>query len=105
MFQNLMNSLQFFYQTEIVEFFRELYEYPLKLVTTILDIAIVVFLVYKAVKLLKNTRAWQLLKGIAILIIITVVSGWLKLSILNYILSSVMMYRSIYTYSNISARA
>ena len=103
MFQNLKNSLQFFYQTEIVEFFRELYEYPLKLVT-ILDIAIVVFLVYKAVKLLKNTRAWQLLKGIAILIIITVVSGWLKLSILNYILSSVMMYRSIYTYSNISAR-
>ncbi len=105
MFQNLLDSLQFFYQTEIIGYFKQLYSYPLKLVASIIDIALVIFLIYNAVKLLRGTRAWQLLKGIAILIILNVVSGWLKLSILNYILTSVMMYRGIYTYSYISTRA
>ena len=92
MFQNLMYSIQNFYQIRIVEYFESLYENPLKLVFGILDIAIVIFLIYKAVKILRKTRAWQLLKGIAVLIILTLVTGWLNFGILNYILSSVMMY-------------
>ncbi len=65
---------------------------PLSLITTILDLVIVIFLIYKAFRLLEKTRAWQLLKGIFILVIITFVSGLLQFKILNYILSSVMSY-------------
>ena len=60
--------------------------------TTIFDFLIVGFLIYKAFDILKETRAWQLLKGIIFLIIITFLSGMLKLNILYYILSSLMSY-------------
>ena len=83
MFQNLQNSLQYIYPTEILKYFENIFESPLSLIVSILDIAIVIFLLYKAVKVLRKTRAWQLLKGIAILVILTIVSGWL---------TSVMMY-------------
>ena len=63
---------------------------PLKFITLIIDIAIVVFLIYNLLKIAKDSRAWQLIKGIALLIITTWVSGILNLHILNYILSAVM---------------
>ena len=88
----IFQNFQDFYQVHFTDVFNNLSENPLGLITTILDILIVLFIVYKAFKMLKDTRAWQLLKGIAILIIITLLSGWLKLTILNYILSSVMSY-------------
>ena len=87
-FQNFQN----FFQVHFTDYFNSLSEHPFSILTTVLDIVIVLFIVYKAFKMLKDTRAWQLLKGIAILIIITLLSGWLKLTILNYILSSVMSY-------------
>lgn len=82
-------TLESFYKTQIL---KNINTSPLSLITTILDLVIVVFLIYKAFKMLKETRAWQLLKGIAVLIIITFLSGYLKLTILNYILTSVMSY-------------
>lgn len=85
-------TLESFYKTQVIENFNNLLTSPLSLITTILDLVIVIFLIYKAFKILKETRAWQLLKGIAVLIIITFISGYLKLTILNYILTSVMSY-------------
>ena len=82
-------TLESFYKTQIL---KNINTSPLSLITTILDLVIVVFLIYKAFKMLKETRAWQLLKGIAVLIAITFISGYLKLTILNYILTSVMSY-------------
>lgn len=64
----------------------------LSIVTTILDLTIVVFLIYKVFNILKGTRAWQLLKGIVILIVVTLLSDFLNLTILNYILTSLMSY-------------
>ncbi len=58
--------------------------------TTILDIIIVIFLLYCFVKMVKGSRAWQLIKGIAFLIIATWVSGLLNLNILNSILTGIM---------------
>ena len=85
-------NFQDFYKLHFNDFFANLSKNPFSLITTILDIVIVIFIIYKAFKMLKDTRAWQLLKGIAILIIITLISGYLKLNILNYILTSVMSY-------------
>ena len=63
---------------------------PFKLITFLVDIAIVIFLFYNLLKIVKDSRAWQLVKGIAFLVIATWLSGILNLHILNYILSAVM---------------
>lgn len=77
---------------EIFEYLKTLPQEPIKIVTLILDLAIVIFLVVKLVQLIKGTRALQLLKGIIFLILITIASGILELNILNYILTSFMTY-------------
>ena len=63
---------------------------PLKVITLIVDILIVVFLAYHILKIFKESRALQLIKGIAFLIVATWLSDLLNLHILNYILSAVM---------------
>ncbi len=88
----LSQFLRDFYETKIIDYMNGLYQHPLRVISTIFDIIIVVFIIYKAFKLLKETRAWQLLKGIVFLVIITLLSGLLRLNILNYILSSLMSY-------------
>lgn len=65
---------------------------PFNVVTTILDLLIVIFFIYKATKMIKDTRAWQLIKGIFILILITLLSGLFKLNIVNFVLTSIMSY-------------
>ena len=77
---------------KIFEYLKTLQQNPIKIVTIILDVVIVVFLIVKLVQLIKGTRALQLLKGIIFLIVITIVSGMLELNILNYILTSCMTY-------------
>ena len=86
----LENAFKSFYETQVLANLTNLGVYGI--VALILDIIIVLFLIYKAFGLLKGTRAWQLLKGIVVLIIVTFLSGYLKLTILNYILTSVMSY-------------
>ncbi len=54
------------------------------------DVVILAVIIYQLAKILLETRAIQLLKGIAILFIILLVSDWLKLNALNYILGNAM---------------
>ena len=90
MINNMITILQNFYDQNILSYIRLWQEYPIKLVTVILDITIVIFLIYELVRIVKDSRAWQLVKGIAILVIATGVSKILNLHILNYLLSAVM---------------
>ena len=60
--------------------------------TDIIDILLVAYAIYKAMSLVRETRAVQLLKGIAILIIATQVSEWLRLNAINYLLKYVMQF-------------
>jgi DNA integrity scanning protein DisA with diadenylate cyclase activity len=101
----MLKNSQYLYSLDFVEYFESWSESPINLIVGILDIVIVIFLLYQAIRLLRKTRAWQLLKGIAILIILTLVTGWLHFGILNAVLTTLMTYRCIYTYSGISARA
>lgn len=73
-------------------YIKTLYENPLNLIILIIDISIVLFLLVKVLKFAKDSRAWQLLKGIALLIIATAVSNLLQLKILNFILNSIMTW-------------
>ena len=84
--------MQTFYEQNIIGYIKTLYENPLNLITLLIDVTIVLFLLVKVVKFAKDSRAWQLLKGIALLIIATLISNLLQLKILNFILSSIMTW-------------
>lgn len=77
---------------DIINYLNLLKDSPIRIVMLIVDIAIVLFLTVKLIQIIKETRAWQLIKGIAFLIIFTMLSSVLELHILNYILNSFMTY-------------
>ena len=77
---------------DIINYLNLLKDSPIRIVMLIIDIAIVLFLAIKLIQIIKETRAWQLIKGIAFLIIFTLLSSVLELHILNYILTSFMTY-------------
>ena len=77
---------------DIINYLNMLRENPLKIIMLIVDVAIVLFLAIKLIQIVKETRAWQLIKGIAFLIIVTILSSIFELHILNYILESFMTY-------------
>lgn len=81
-----------FTSQDIANYLESLKNSPLKIIALIIDIAIVLFLVVKLIQIVKETRAWQLIKGIALLIIVTLLSSILEFHILNYILTSFMTY-------------
>ncbi len=56
----------------------------------IVDIIIVAVIIYQIIKHFRNTRAAQLLKGIAIILVITYISEWLNLNMISFILESTM---------------
>ena len=87
---NLGMNWENFYKDNIMSYIKSLQANPFELVTLILDLAIVMFLVYCFFKIVRGSRAWQLIKGIALLIIATWVSGLFNLKILNWILTGIM---------------
>ena len=87
---NLGMNWENFYRDNIVAYIKSLQENPLELVTLIIDLAIVIFLLYCFFKVVKGSRAWQLIKGIVLLIVATWVSGLFNLKILNWILTGIM---------------
>lgn len=92
MVNSFWDSIQLYFQENIVEYMNSLCQYPIKIVALVLDIAIVLYLIYKFFKMAKNSRLMQLIKGIALYVIITALSSLLNLQILNFILTSVMSY-------------
>ncbi len=59
-------------------------------ITDLFDIALVALAIYWLIKLIKETRAVQLVKGIVILLLLTQVSDWLNLNIINFILTNTL---------------
>lgn len=90
MADNFNSIFQNFYNQNILTYIKEFQQYPIKLVALILDIIIVAFLAYQFFRIVRDSRAWQLIKGIILLVIANAVSGLLNLNILHYILSAFM---------------
>ena len=55
-------------------------------ISDFVDIALVSVIIYYLIKLLRETRAMQLVKGIVFIFVIFLISRWLNLNALNYIL-------------------
>ena len=79
-----------FFRDNIIGYIKSLQENPFELITLIIDLAIVIFLIYCFIKIVKGSRAWQLIKGIAFVVIITWISGLFNFKILNWILTGIM---------------
>ena len=56
----------------------------------IIDVAIVAFIVYQGIRLVRETRAEQLVKGILILVVLLQLSSWLGFNTMQYILANTM---------------
>ncbi|MEE0865993.1 MAG: diadenylate cyclase CdaA [Clostridia bacterium] len=87
---NLGMNWENFYKDNIVEYIKSLQSNPFELVTLIIDLAIVMFLLYSFFRIVRGSRAWQLIKGIAFVVVATWISGLLNLKILNWILTGIM---------------
>ncbi|MGB9860629.1 MAG: diadenylate cyclase, partial [Moorellaceae bacterium] len=57
----------------------------------IIDIAIVSYMIYRFLLLIKGTRAVQLLKGLAVLVVASVIAEKLQLTTINWLLSQLRL--------------
>ncbi len=57
-------------------------------ITDVIDIALVSFIVYQALKFIRETKTAQLLKGIILIVVLTQISYFGKLNTIHYILSN-----------------
>lgn len=90
--ESILESLSVFYETRILSYINTLINYPIKILALIIDLAIVSYLLYKLIKMIKGTRAVQLIKGIAVLLVANVLSEFFSLNVLHYMLNSVVTY-------------
>lgn len=65
---------------------------PWRVVVLVADIAIVSLMIYYIVKIFKQTRAKQIVKGILILILLVIIAKVFNMVILNFILTNFITY-------------
>lgn len=65
---------------------------PFGVFKALIDVGIVSYVVYKLVFLMRETRAWQLIKGIIFIIIVAQVSEYLGLNTIAFILNNTTQY-------------
>lgn len=63
-----------------------LFDSPWDLFVSFLDIAVTTFACFYILKLISETRAWQLLKGLLWLLVFTILAGWFGLRTINFAL-------------------
>ena len=60
------------------------------IIRTLLDIGIVAFLFYKLMQLLRDSRAWQIVKGVIIVLAISIVSNFAGFRTISYIVNLIL---------------
>ncbi len=68
---------------------------PLNIIRTIIDISIVTWVVYKLIMLVKETRAWQLIKGLLLILVATELSKTLGLKTIHFMFQNVLSVLAI----------
>lgn len=89
MINNFLTSMSI-YGEKILKYLNQLYQYPIKLVSLVLDLTIVVLVLVKLIKLAKNSKVMQLIKGIVIVILVTWLSDILHLTIVHSALMAIL---------------
>ncbi len=68
---------------------------PVSMIKAIIDISIVAWVVYKLIILVRETRAWQLIKGILLLLLATELSNIFGLKTINYLFRNMVQFLAI----------
>jgi diadenylate cyclase len=68
---------------------------PLAVISAIIDIAIVSYLVYKLMIFVKEIRAWSLLKGVLVIVLVAIVSSLLGLQIMTFLFSNILTFAAL----------
>ena len=71
------------------------FDNPFEIVKAAVDISVVAFVLYKLFQLVKETRAWQLMKGIVIILVAAVLSGVFGLKTIAFLLNNTIQYIAI----------
>lgn len=56
----------------------------------VFDILIVAFILYRVYKMLENTRAITLTRGLLILLLLAIITSWLELHVINWLLQKIV---------------
>ncbi|MFC0474033.1 diadenylate cyclase CdaA [Robertmurraya beringensis] len=64
----------------------------LKYLSITIDILLVWYVIYKLIMVIKGTKAVQLLKGIFVILMVTVISDWFSLKTLNWMMEQVLLW-------------
>jgi len=85
---------------EIVDFVREIFVGlssgilffggPIDIFRYFVDILLIAFLIYNLIRILRETRAWQLLKGVLLIVIIAMVCSLLGLEMVGFIFNKIL---------------
>ena len=101
---NLGMNWENFYRDNILTYIKSLQGNPFELITLIIDLAIVIFLVYCFFRIVRGSRAWQLIKGIALLVIATWISRIIQFKNIKLDINWNYEFRSYCNNCNIPAR-
>lgn len=55
----------------------------------LIDIAVIAYIIYQAIKFLRDSRAWQLVKGLVVLLVVYLFATWFELVTLKWLLTIV----------------
>ena len=73
----------------------ELNQSPLRVIISIIDIAIVSFFLYLAMRFVQGTKLVSLVRGVIIFVLIRIVAGLIGLTTLEWLLNQVITYGAI----------
>jgi len=63
---------------------------PVDLIRYIVDILLITFILYGLLRILRETRAWQLLKGLLLIFLLTIVCSLLGLEMVSFIINNAL---------------
>jgi diadenylate cyclase len=86
--------------TGVFDFFREIFTGlssgvlffggPADIVRYVVDILLITFILYNLLRLLRETRAWQLLKGVMLIVLLTMVSSLFGLEMVGFLFDKIL---------------
>ena len=59
---------------------------PMEMIAAVIDIVVTTLVVYHLLRLISNTQAWQLMKGIIAVVILMIIGNFIGLKTINYVL-------------------
>ena len=78
-----------------IEFWRSLFDSPLKILINSLDILIVAYLIYRFIRALRGTKIMTLVQGVVFFIFIKILSDFIGLTTISYLMNQVINYGAI----------